>query len=163
MQREKYDEPLSIDQIRQKKLALIKAINDNASIMASNLDDHNEHLIGNIPRDILETVYEQLDINLPNTYLKLRYSKPWSYLFGIDCIVDVHITFPAPQKIQAQIYEEIRSEQQLQFSKFKFKKSYSNVSSLFTDYHNYKIALIQLGFTVDLDLEGKNILIQLSA
>ena len=145
------EEPLSIDQIRQKKLALIKAINDNASIISSNLVDHNEHLIGNIPRDILETVYQQLDLNLPNTYLKLRYSKPWSYLFGLDSIVDLYITFPSPQKIQTQIYDEIRAEQQIQFSKFKFKKSYSNISSLYTDFHNYKIALISLGFTVELD------------
>lgn len=156
------EEPLSLDQIREKRTAIIKSVKDNATASASNKDDHNEHLIGKIPRDVLESVYQELDVNLSTTYFRLRYSKPWSYLFGLDCIVDVHITFPDQDRVKSLIYEEIRAEQQLQFSKFKFERSYSNVSSLYTDYHNYKIALIPLGFTVTVDTSRKVVMIGLT-
>lgn len=155
------EEPLSIDQIRQKKQSLIKAINDNALILSGNTEDHNEHLIGNVPRDILENVYHHLDQNLDDKYFRLRYSKPWSYLFGLDSIVDVHVTFPDQAAVRSSIYEEIRAEQQIQFSKFKFVKGYSSVSALYSDFHNYKLALIPLGFSVDLDNHEKTITIQL--
>ena len=155
--------PLSKDQIRAKKLSYIKAINDNASIIASNGDDHDEHKIGNIHRDILESAYEHLDESLKDRYFQLRYSKPWAYIFGRDSKVDVHITFPDQNTISNKILQEIHAEQQFQFSKFKSKRSHSSISSLYTDYHNYKLALTHLGFLVSLDKGNKTILIQLEA
>ena len=77
---EKSDEPMSIDQVRQKKKSIIKTIIDNALIISRN-DDHIEHLLGNIPRDILESVYSELDRALCDKYFKVRYSKSWSYFF----------------------------------------------------------------------------------
>ena len=153
--------PLSIEQIRAKKLSYIKAINDNANIISSNPDDHDEHKIGNIHRDILESAYEQLDLSLSDRYFQLRYSKPWSYIFGRDSKVDLYITFPDQNKISNSILQEIHAEQQFQFSKFRSKRSHSSISSLYTDYHNYKLALSHLGFTVELDKQSKTILILL--
>ena len=154
-------QPLSLDQIRAKKSSYIKAINDNACIIASNPDDHDEHKIGNIHRDILESAFEQLDINLKDRYFQIRYTKPWSYIFGRDSKVDVHIAFPDQNTISNKILQEIHAEQQFQFSKFRSKRSHSSISSLYTDYHNYKLALTHLGFVVELDKQSKTILIQL--
>lgn len=157
------EEPLSLEQIKQKKLSIIKSLNDNANILSENADDHNEHLIGNVPRDMLESVYDSLDKNLQTKYFYLKYSRPWSYLLGMNNIVDVYITFPEQDDVKSQIFTKIRTEQQYQFSNFKFIKHYSDTSTLWSDYHNFRIALLSRGFIITIDTKEKILKIELSA
>ena len=160
------NEPLSIDDIRQKRSDLLKSLTDNARTLSVNTTYHDEHCLGKIPKDILNDTYGSLDAELPDKYFKVRYSKPWSFIFGMDNIVDVYITFPDQEKIKAEIYNDIKNQQALQFSNFFYEKFYSSFSNLYSDFHNYKRALEPKGFKVIMTttaFSGKVLTISLTA
>ena len=160
------NEPLSVDDIRQKRSDLLKSLTDNARTLSLNTTYHDEHCLGKIPKDILNDAYASLDAALPEHYFKVRYSKPWNYIFGFDNIVDIYITFPDQEKVKTEIYNDIKNQQALQFSNFFYEKLYSSFSNLYSDFHNYKRALVPKGFNVAMSTTtfgGKVLTITLTA